>query len=326
MIFEFSVNSTFNFVSSFAEKLQVAVHKNRLTIPSSLGQGYIKKIDVDPDLKFILHHYTLNQPFQLRRLANDEKNDMISIVFNSHEIPSNQTPDKESAVDFLKTNGSAIQIASSSLGTESFFPSGNEVHFAVISIKKQFLSSLLQIDKKNKLMENILAGDTTFFYHENMTAEVQRILKQLLDIDENNELNYLVHRIKILELLLLVFRQLMRRDSDQQSSVNKADIETLYTIKASISADLSVPPLLKKLAKSAGMSETKMKQLFKQVFGDTVYNYYQKLRIEEAAFLLKQVGYSVSEAGYKLGFSNLSHFSRVFEKHYGLKPKKYSAG
>jgi AraC-like DNA-binding protein len=34
---------------------------------------------------------------------------------------------------------------------------------------------------------------------------------------------------------------------------------------------------------------------------------------------------SVSEVGYQMGFSNISHFSRVFEKHIGLKPKKYSA-
>lgn len=74
-----------------------------------------------------------------------------------------------------------------------------------------------------------------------------------------------------------------------------------------------------------GMGETKMKQMFRQVFGDTIYNYYQKLRMEEAAFMLKQAGYSVSEAGYRLGFSNLSHFSRLFEKHFGVTPKKYAA-
>jgi len=31
-----------------------------------------------------------------------------------------------------------------------------------------------------------------------------------------------------------------------------------------------------------------------------------------------------AEVGYEPGFSNLSHFSRLFEKHYGLHPKRYS--
>jgi len=32
----------------------------------------------------------------------------------------------------------------------------------------------------------------------------------------------------------------------------------------------------------------------------------------------------VSDVGYQMGFTNLSHFSRVFEEHIGMKPKQYS--
>lgn len=42
-----------------------------------------------------------------------------------------------------------------------------------------------------------------------------------------------------------------------------------------------------------------------------------------------KVNYPLKDADlksiYQLGFSNLSHFSRLFEKHIGMKPKKYSA-
>jgi AraC-like DNA-binding protein len=46
--------------------------------------------------------------------------------------------------------------------------------------------------------------------------------------------------------------------------------------------------------------------------------------MQEAARLLKEQHLTVSEVGYRVGFTNLSHFSRVFERHLGLKPKKYS--
>ena len=71
------------------------------------------------------------------------------------------------------------------------------------------------------------------------------------------------------------------------------------------------------------MSPTKLKRLFKQIFGDSIFSYYQAFRMKEAARLLKEQ-FSVSEVGYQLGFTNLSHFSRVFEQHTGLKPKRYS--
>ena len=79
-----------------------------------------------------------------------------------------------------------------------------------------------------------------------------------------------------------------------------------------------------KLAQLAGMSTSKLTDLYKQVFGDSIYTYYQKARMEEAGHLLRHKGYSVAETGHRLGFSNLSHFSRLFQKHYGTKPKRFA--
>jgi len=47
--------------------------------------------------------------------------------------------------------------------------------------------------------------------------------------------------------------------------------------------------------------------------------------MKKAAYLIKEENLSVSEAGYRMGFSNLSHFITLFEMHNGIKPKKYSA-
>jgi AraC-like DNA-binding protein len=46
--------------------------------------------------------------------------------------------------------------------------------------------------------------------------------------------------------------------------------------------------------------------------------------MKEAARLLKEEKLSVSDVGYQLGFTNLSHFSRVFAAYNGMKPKQYS--
>ncbi|GAB3806534.1 hypothetical protein GCM10028819_42070 [Spirosoma humi] len=72
------------------------------------------------------------------------------------------------------------------------------------------------------------------------------------------------------------------------------------------------------------MSESKMKRLFKQIFGVSIYQYFQTHRLNQAAYLIKEQGLSIAQTGYQLGFSNLSHFSRIFEKHIGSKPKKFS--
>ncbi len=118
---------------------------------------------------------------------------------------------------------------------------------------------------------------------------------------------------------------MLGRELKSSNPVNRSDVNKIYTIRAAIIADLSTPPRLNELARTAGLSETKMKQSFRQIFGDSIYNYYQSARMDRAAFLLRHEGYSVSEAGYHLGFSNLSHFGRLFEKRHGLTPKKFSS-
>ena len=87
---------------------------------------------------------------------------------------------------------------------------------------------------------------------------------------------------------------------------------------------LGIPPTIRELAISANMSPTKLKRLYKQIFGNSIFSYYQEFRMKEAARLLKDEKLSVSEVGYQLGFTNLSHFSRVFNEYAGMKPKRYS--
>jgi AraC-like DNA-binding protein len=324
MKFQFAVSPTFNFLTAFSEAFNVPVFKHSVTIPAAMGQGFIKKIDIEPDFKLVIHHYTLKQAFHLKRMSSATPGDLVSIVFNSNEIPTGSPIDQQEALQFFKENGSAIQISSSIMGTESLFPKNSEVYFAVVGIRAPLLASILKIEKGNNVIQKILSGNSTFFFHENMSVDEKRILEQLSKINEVEELSNLYYRIKTEELLYLLFSKLLAREGLQMSAINKSDIDKLYSIRTAIIADVSIPPKLNELAKMAGMSETKMKQLFKQTFGDTIYNYYQKERMEEAAFLIKQAGYSVSEAGYHLGFSNLSHFSRLFEKHHGVTPKKYS--
>lgn len=174
------------------------------------------------------------------------------------------------------------------------------------------------------IIETITGPGNSFLFFENMSAETKLLLKNIAAVNLRDQLGHFSMHVKVQELLYLLFHQLSSRDNAAHLSINSADAERLLHIRNEIIKDLSMPPLLSELSHIAAMSETKMKQLFKQTFGDTIYNYFQQARMEEAAFLLKQGSHSVAEVGYELGFTNLSHFSRLFEKHYGLNPKKYS--
>lgn len=322
MIFEYVPNLGFNFLTSFAKKLQVAVHDGRLEIPASLGEGSIRYIDLSPEFKLILHKYKLKEDFVLRRKAFEGADDLISIIFRSNEVPVNLFTN-ENQIQFSKNNEFAVQISSTDIEYEIRFPANTEIYFTVVGITAERLTNLLNIQNPNNVVQTILSGTKGFLFYESMTPDLQKTIKQLADSHNDLDLSTLYYKIRVQELLYFLFEKLLKRESISHSPIFKADIDKLLVVRSAVLADISIPPSLARLAKMVGLSETKLKELFKQVFGDTIYNHYQKARMEEAAYLLKN-GHSVSEVGYQLGFSNLSHFSRLFDKHYGVKPKKYS--
>ncbi|HFM5596368.1 TPA: helix-turn-helix domain-containing protein, partial [Enterococcus faecium] len=57
----------------------------------------------------------------------------------------------------------------------------------------------------------------------------------------------------------------------------------------------------------------------------TIYNYISKRKVSAAKIMLKS-NYTISEVSLGLGFSDSSHFSRVFKKYVGVSPKQYQLG
>ena len=325
MFFEFVPNPQFDFLTSFAKKFNIPLEGDRLLIPPVMGAGSIRKIALSAGLKLVVHRYKLNQDLILNRVGTDTPNDLVSVIFHINEAAASVNTGQKTDLLSLRS-AFAIQIASTDLNSQIHFPANTDIYFIVVGIMKDALNDLLAIKAPNNVVQTILDAGQGFLFYESMSVEIHRLVKQVTDAREDNELSSFYHRLKVQELLYLVFEKLQKREAQRQSPVYKDDVEKLFMIRTAILADLSLPPSLPKLAKMAGFGETKMKDLFKQVFGDTIYNYYQQARMEEAAFLLKYGGLSVSETGYQLGFANRSHFGRLFEKYHGAKPKKYAVG
>lgn len=324
MIFSFSATPDFDFVKQFAERIQAPVHNDLLMIPERLGQGYIRKLKFGPDFKIVIHYYVLKEDLVIKRNSFGDGHDLITIFFYNNEKPVEIAYNNDPRVLFSQRDDSAIQVTSNDLSSSIRFPAQHQIHYVVVGIKAPKLKELLALSTPNPVLQTLTGSGNSFLFFESMTAETKLLLKNIAAVNMNDNLSYFYMQIKVQELLYLLFHRLSLRESAAHKTINSADAERLLYVRNEIISDLSVPPVLAELAQIAAMSQTKLKQLFKQTFGTTIYNYYQQVRMQEAAFLLKQGTHSVADVGYELGFSNLSHFSRLFEKHYGLNPKRFS--
>jgi AraC-like DNA-binding protein len=323
MIFEFTLNAGFNFLTEFSQQFNIPCEADNLTIPNQMGIGSIRKIDFSDGFSLLLHRYTFYEEFLLRRRPPEMLDDLITIVFYSSGLPNNHLTNPERSFACTKINVSSVEISSNDLSSEVLFPANREIIFTVINIKASVLAELMDVVEPNCLIERITSGKSTLLYHISMTPELEKTLQKIADTRLTDPLNKFFYKVKVQELFYLLFAKLMERQNIAQSPINSLDVNSLMLVRETVLADLSEPPNLKTLAKFANMSETKLKLLFRQVFGDSIYNYYQTARMDHAAYLIKQAGMTVSEVGHQLGFSNLSHFSRLFAKHHGRTPKKY---
>ncbi len=324
MTFEFTASLHFDFITEFSRQIGVPIHDDLLLIPETMGEGYVRKVTFGDDFRLLIHRYNLKEVLTIKRNPSIVPNDLMSIFFYNNEQPLDLISNKHQPVKFARKSESAVQVTTNDLSSIIHFPENTETQYAVVGITSSKLASLIGADASNHIIQTMTGGTSSFLYFESMNAEIQQILSNITLINMNGNFSNFYARIKVQELLYHLIRKLSQRENTSQHPINNADAEKLMIARNIILENLSVPPVLHELSATIGMSETKLKQLFKQTFGDSIYNYYQTVRMEEAAFLLKQAGYSVSEVGYQLGFSNLSHFSRLFQKHYGITPKKYS--
>ncbi len=101
---------------------------------------------------------------------------------------------------------------------------------------------------------------------------------------------------------------------------NEADREKIMKAREVLLQHIGEPITIKALSRKVAINECYLKKGFKEIFGTTIFDFYQGQRMEHAKYLLYDKGLSVTEVSLMLGYSSISHFSTAFKKHTGIKP------
>ena len=105
---------------------------------------------------------------------------------------------------------------------------------------------------------------------------------------------------------------------------DEENIKKIRKAKDIVISRMAEPPSLPELSEEIGLSLKKLKEGFKQIYGDSVYSFLFDYKMEYARKLLESGEYNVNEVGLKVGYSTSSHFIAGFKKKFGTTPKKYT--
>jgi AraC-like DNA-binding protein len=298
-----------NWLKDFAEKWSVPVKDNLLRVPAHLGKGIILAQNISPDLSYLIMHFQLEKELEFQREAGGSPG--FTLAFNQLESGDGRKPFRNDILlsdtrDNLQTN----------------IPAGALVKKLIIFFSKELATQFLPGDLLSQL--ETFARENSFSANKYFISLPHReTLKDIFDAKENDPLASVRRLTSIVQLTEKFLHSFQRRDqASQHKAVKKGDLESMQHVEQILSSKLEGFPSLESLAHAVFMSTSKLKNLFKQVYGYTLYDYYNKSRLQRAKEMLVTGQCSIKQAGSEIGFSNLSHFAKAFKREFGFLPRE----
>ncbi len=217
------------------------------------------------------------------------------------------------------------QLSANETHAESYgFPTG---HYHGITIT----FSLDEAKESLKQFEGIFAVDLDEIYESfrqwadglilHGDEGIVHVFSELYIVQGKIRMSYL--RLKVLELLLYLSRIDPEVYQGKHIYFQRTLVEKIYCIKRDLCVHPAQHPTLRELAERYQISETAMKKCFKAVYGDSIYAFLKKYRLQASCGLLLEGDKSITEISMDVGYENPSKYIAAFKKEFGITPAKF---
>lgn len=187
------------------------------------------------------------------------------------------------------------------------------------------LSQFVKSIKQSNFTDDILnfKHTTSFSKALPLCGRTRMVLEALLNHSYSDSLENIYINAQT-QMLLLYSMECMAGDSEDSFTckflANEADREKIAKAREILLQHISEPLTIKALSRKVAINECYLKKGFKEMYGTTIFDFFQSQRMEHAKYLLYEKSLSVTDVSALLGYSSISHFSTAFKKYTGLKP------
>lgn len=285
---------------------QQLLQEKEQTIPGTV-QYVIKRFKKNPEIKvndraIMLYHFKKDQP------AENYLELKFCISGNTYCRAKNTECD---SCKFHQSTNCDEKIETVDLVSFKFTPA----HLS------QFVNGI----KQTTFSDDILKFKHTSSFSKSMPlgGKTKNVLEALLNHSYSDSLENIYINAQT-QMLLLYSMECMSGESEDNFTskflANEADREKIALAREILLQHISEPLTIKALSRKAAINECYLKKGFKEMYGTTIFDFFQSQRMEHAKYLLYEKHVSVTDVSSLLGYSSISHFSTAFKKHTGLKP------
>ena len=107
------------------------------------------------------------------------------------------------------------------------------------------------------------------------------------------------------------------------NNLNQSQYDIMENVHTYLTEHLSERITIEELSRKFLMNPTTLKQVFKNIYGNSIAAHIKEHRMEKAAELLRETDESILEAAQEVGYESQSKFSEAFKEHFNMLPKEY---
>lgn len=313
---EVELTSPDKFHKALSRQIPSQIVGNQLVLNQEFGEGGMKYLQLQKGLYVDQIDVKLNAPLSIHRTPKS-KNDHFVLHF--YLSKSNIVQEINGAKYKLGFDNMNVILSSSC--TEAIFsiPSGIPIKLFNIGFTIDWLEEHLLTHYSFDFFSIFRTNRPIY-----LVESIDYLYKKKLNLTDFRDQSKLSITSGTLQLLDYFFKKVSERKQTGNGyhNINLTEFAIMQKIRENIDNSIESKLSVENLAKIAGMSLSKFKILFKQIFGTTPYKYYLANRMERSMELLATKKYSVSEVGYIIGYSNPSQFTKSFQKHFGVLPSE----
>lgn len=300
------------------------LHDNALLIKAGIAPGFSKAFLLENNIHCICSKYNPKEDFHLHKMPLTHEFFVLRIDEISHSCNTLMMIDRKYDTGIYAKSQSVLLL--STLEEFTFFASKNsQVKTLEIAMPRRWFFSQLNMECPYGLLRKYMTIKSRKTQFDCSKHLFRNLFLKIIN-EANKEISDFDYLEKKVNSLLAIFFPDVSSNlhyflESEKVKISKDEINRLMNVRKYLDIDLPAPTFTS-LTKIALMSSTSLKTKFKKMYGTTVFEYFQSVRMQRARILLLTHKYSVKQIGRQLGYSNLSNFSIAFKKEFNQLPHK----
>jgi AraC-like DNA-binding protein len=210
----------------------------------------------------------------------------------------------------------------------AIFRKESEYSFFTIHFNDQYLEPFVQSYSFGSVFldavhhdEDAALSNANFPANQPMRTAISDIL-----YNEFSDFYYQVYLAVKCQELLMPFMKQCDKESGAYLPVCEEDANAIYTVKEKLLAEMHELHVLDELAEFANLSEYKLKNGFRQIYGMLIFDFLHEARMKKAYTLVTGTQLPYDIIASLVGYQSITTFFNQFKKYAGISPKRLRDG